>query len=108
MKKVLVCIVSVCFLLVGCNTTSSSWAFDFVKYNNTHYIPTENKINNEDLGEKIGQVETFLDQESDSINLSSNKFAEGTEIYSIQGIDIKEEIAVVEKNGKVSRLEAEK
>lgn len=106
MNKLLFSLLSLTFLLVGCNTetSSSSWAFQFVKYNDQNYVPTKENVSRDDLEKKIGKVETFLDEEQDSSNLSSNAFDEGTEIYSIQGDNVNKAIAVVDKDGKVTKL----
>lgn len=106
-EKVLISLLAIIFLLVGCNTTSPSWAYDFVKYDNRHYVPIDEEIKIDELNEKIGQVKVFLNEEQDSFNLSSNKFAEGTALYSIKGVDVKQEIVAVEKEGRIFKLRAE-
>ncbi|MEY9975026.1 hypothetical protein ABH966_005450 [Lysinibacillus sp. RC46] len=94
------------FLLIGCNS-SSSWAFQFVKYNNTHYIVTEEVLENDQLGEKLGEVKYHLNNEQDSKELSSNIYPVGTKIYAINNIDISKAIAVVNEDGKLIKLVVE-
>ncbi|MEB2278663.1 hypothetical protein LAV73_01405 [Lysinibacillus xylanilyticus] len=94
------------FLLIGCNS-SSSWAFQFVKYNNTHYIMTEEVLENNQLGEKLGEVKYDLNKEQDSKELSSNIYPVGTKIYAINNIDTSKAIAVVNEEGEIIKLVAE-
>ncbi|MFJ7916916.1 MULTISPECIES: hypothetical protein [unclassified Lysinibacillus] len=94
------------FLLIGCNS-SSSWAFQFVKYNNAHYIVTEEVLENDQLGEKLGEVKYRLNNEQDSKELSSNIYPVGTKIYAINNIDISKAIAVVNEEGKIIKLVVE-
>ncbi|MGE7949896.1 hypothetical protein [Lysinibacillus sp. NPDC093688] len=94
------------FLLIGCNA-SSSWAFQFVKYNNTHYIMTEGVLENKQLGEKLSDVKYHLNKEQDSKELSSNIYPVGTKIYAINNIDISKAIAVVNEKGEIIKLVAE-
>lgn len=109
MNKILLTLLSVTFLLVGCNSeASSSWAFDFVKYDDQNYVPTKEDLSRNDLNKRIGKVETFLDQEQDSSNFSSNVFKEGTEIYSVKNDSVDNTIAVVEKDGQVTKLKVKK
>lgn len=93
------------FLLTGCSS-SPSWAFHFIKYNNVNYIVTENEVKSSDLGGKIGEITHFLEDEQDSVDMSSNYYPKGTEFFEIKGIDKKEAIAVKE-NEKIIKLEAE-
>ena len=92
--------------LVGCSS-SASWAFQFIKYNDTHYIVTEEKIESNLLGEKLGEVKHFLEEERDSRDLSSNIYREGTEFFEINGTSSSEAIAVKNGQGEIVKLVAE-
>lgn len=100
--------ISLClvFLLIGCNS-STSWAFQFVKYNDTNYIVTEEELETNNLGEEIGEVKYHLENEKESKELSSNIYPVGTKIYTINDIDISKAIAVINEEGKIIKLIAE-
>ncbi|WP_438350720.1 hypothetical protein ACP8HI_08795 [Paenibacillus sp. FA6] len=85
--------------IIGCNnkeqttSTSNSWAFNFIKWNNIFYKETDKWIEKVDI--KIGSVETLVtDVVGKHDGTYSNKFKVGTEIYSIVGIDTDQAIAV--------------
>lgn len=94
------------FLLIGCNS-SNSWAFQFVKYNNAHYIVTAEVLEKNELGEKLGEVKYYLKNEQDSKELSSNVYPVGTKIYAINNIDISKAIAVDNEKGEIIKLVVE-
>jgi len=106
MKKIqLFCILSFSLLIfTGCSS-QASWIYDFVKYEDVFYKVTEEKVEN--VGEKLGEVTSYLDMEGEAPNLSSNVYDVGTEIYSIEGIDVKEAIAVKVKDGEFIKLIAQ-
>lgn len=92
--------------LVGCSS-STSWAYQFLKYNDVHYIVTEEKVEIYDLGEKLGEVKYYLEEEQNSKDLSSNIYPKGTEFYEINGISSLEAIAVKDVEGEIIKLVAE-
>lgn len=98
--------VSLVFCLVGCNS-SASWAYEFIKFNDTKYIVTEEKVESNILGQKLGEVKHFLDEDGDSSELSSNVYREGTDFFEIKGISSSEAIAVKFGQGESIKLVAE-
>jgi len=69
---------------------------------------TEEVLENDQLGEKLGEVKYHLNNEQDSKELSSNIYPVGTKIYAINNIDISKAIAVVNEGGKLIKLVVEK
>ena len=107
MKKYLLLLISTSLLFfTGCSS-STSWAFQFVKYNGVNYIVTNEEISEEEIEEKIGEVQKYLETEQNSVDLSSNIYPKGTEIYSIKGINVEEHIAVKDNRGKIIKLIAD-
>ena len=103
--KYLMAVIIVIFL-VGCSSFTS-WAYQFLKYNDVHYIVTEKEVESYDLGVKLGEVEYYLKEEQDSKELSSNIYPKGTEFFEINGISSAEAIAVKDVEGKIIKLVAE-
>jgi len=68
---------------------------------------TEEVLENDQLGEKLGEVKYRLNNEQDSKELSSNIYPVGTKIYAINNIDISKAIAVVNEEGKIIKLVVE-
>ncbi|MGY3718639.1 hypothetical protein ACWE42_24300 [Sutcliffiella cohnii] len=107
MKKYLLFLISTSLLFFSGCSSSTSWAFQFVNYNGVNYILTDEEVSEEEIEEKIGEVQQYLETEQDSLDLSSNIYPKGTEIYSIKGIKVEEHIAVKDKEGKIVKLDAD-
>ncbi|WP_339323143.1 hypothetical protein [Paenibacillus sp. FSL W8-0194] len=90
-------------LVIGCNHkkptvihASTSWAFNFVNWNNAFYKETDEKLHK--VGPKIGEVESFAtDENIEYHGTFSNEYEVGSEIYSVEGIDPAKAIAVKSK-----------
>lgn len=78
-------------LLVGCSS-NNSWISHFVKYEGNLYNETNEEIDK--VGNKLGEVEFYLEKETDAQNFSSNFYSKGTEIYEIDGVNTSDAIAV--------------
>lgn len=104
MKLLIFCILSIALLFTGCSS-QTSWVSNFVKYEGVFYNVTEEKVEN--VSEKLGEVTHYLETEGETPNLSSNEYVEGTEIYSIEGIDVEEAIAVKVEDGVFIKLTAQ-
>ncbi|NEZ00125.1 hypothetical protein [Heyndrickxia shackletonii] len=100
-------VIIVVFFLMGCSS-STSWAFEFIRYNDVNYKVTNEEIKSKNLGEKIGEVKYYLKKEQDGKDMSSNIYPKGTEFYRINGIDKSDAIAVKDDNGKIIKLVADK
>jgi len=104
--KTILFLILIFIFIIGCNSnnreqtknTSNSWAFNFIKWNNTLYKETDKRIKKIEI--KIGSVETLVtDEVGKHHGTYSNEFKVGTEIYSIMGINTDEAIAVEESEG---------
>ncbi|MED3652086.1 MULTISPECIES: hypothetical protein [Heyndrickxia] len=90
------------FIIILSGCSSKSWVANFVKYNDVIYHVSDEKI--ERVGYKLAEVKQYIDVEGDIPNLSSNEYREGTEIYSIDGIDTRQAIAVKVGKNKYIKL----
>ena len=63
---------------------SADWAASFVVYNGGMYTVTEEEIPSESIGDRIGQVTHYSDEEGTYSGNFSNRFPEGTPYYAIQ------------------------
>ena len=88
MKKLLLTFI---LLLVPVTTLATSWAYEFVVYNDAVYVVTSEAEG--EVGEKLGEVTYYSDMYTHSGNFS-NHYPKGTEYYEIIGVDPSEMIAV--------------
>jgi|GEM_PF-4166426 len=79
----------------GAAVSSASWIGPLVKVNGTIYLLSkEPPVEPDRLGDVVAQVERMLDGKGDVRDGDSNFLPEGTKIYSIQGMDVAEAVAV--------------
>ena len=81
----------VCFLFIPITVLATSWAYEFVVYNNNTYEVTREKV--AQVGDKLGEVTAYSDMDVLSGNFS-NRYKVGTAYYKIIGVDVSEAIAV--------------
>lgn len=92
-------------LVAGCSdraaTGSGDWAYAFVRWQGDSYRVTEESVPAAEIGEKLGEVEHFSDDENFSASgrsTWSNAYPAGTEFFEISGHSSNDAIAVkVEK-----------
>ena len=97
------CFFSVIF--VGCTSSSQSWAYQFVKWNDQIYIVTSDEIKMDDIGKEIGEVTKYSDKEGTYSGNFSNTFKEETKYYEIKNIKTDEAIAVEKEKGVFIKAE---
>ncbi|WP_413375860.1 hypothetical protein [Alkalihalobacillus sp. 1P02AB] len=87
MKKLILCLV-ISLLLISCS--SNSWAFEFVQINGVTYVITDEIVEQEEVGELLGEVDKYSDEEKNHSSSYSGNFSNiykiGTELYEIKGI----------------------
>jgi len=81
------------------NPVSASWAFAFVVYDGSIYVTTDEHIDPEQIGSRIGAVTKYSDQEGTYAGNFSNRYPKGTKYFAIAGINVKEAIAVKDDEG---------
>lgn len=99
MKKSVPIFMILCLLILetGCtNNSSADWAYSFVVWNEDMYKVSDESV--EEVGEKIGELAIYSDQEGSYTGNFSNKFEKGTSYYSIPGISTEEAIAVQDED----------
>ena len=81
--------------------SSNAWVYLFVKWDNEHYVVTEEEVKEEKIGAEIGEVTSYSHQESsDTSGNFSNIYEEGTKYYEITDITREEAIAIKIQEGK--------
>ncbi|MBJ9992786.1 MULTISPECIES: hypothetical protein [unclassified Paenibacillus] len=93
MKRVLPLFLSF-ILLFPLSIASASWAYPFVVYSGHIYQVTEQAVQPEDVGQKIGIVTKYSDWEGTYRGNFSNMYPKGTGYYAIEGRSRQEAIAV--------------
>ncbi|GIO63791.1 hypothetical protein J43TS9_53650 [Paenibacillus cineris] len=93
MKRVLPLFFSF-ILLFPLSIASASWAYPFVVYSGHIYRVTEQAVQPEDVGQKIGKVTKYSDREGTYRGNFSNMYPKGTGYYAIEGRSRQEAIAV--------------
>ncbi|WP_179281115.1 hypothetical protein [Paenibacillus sp. XY044] len=93
MKRVLPLFFAFIFL-IPLSIASASWAYPFVVYSGHIYQVTEQAVQPEDVGQKIGKVTKYSDREGTYRGNFSNSYPKGTGYYAIQGRSSQEAIAV--------------
>ncbi|MBB3129428.1 hypothetical protein FHS19_004103 [Paenibacillus rhizosphaerae] len=81
-------------LLYPLSIASASWAYPFVVYSGHIYRVTEQAVQPEDVGQKIGKVTKYSDREGTYRGNFSNIYPKGTGYYALQGRSRHEAIAV--------------
>lgn len=92
-------------LLTGCSKdnagindiTSDEWAFAFAALDGYIYQISDEYV--EDVNKELGEVTAYLNVEGKYAGNFSNVYKKGTKYYAINGISIKEAIAIEEANG---------
>ncbi|WP_254639175.1 hypothetical protein [Cohnella sp. GbtcB17] len=74
----------------------ASWAYSFVVYHGNIYVVTDERIKPSQVGEKIGKVTKYSDHEGTYSGHFSNRYPKGTKYYRINGVQIRDAIAVRE------------
>jgi len=87
-----------CTLFIG--SVSANWAYKFVVNDRSIYVISEEQVDPKQIGSRIGKVTTYSDQEGTYSGNFSNRYPKGTEYYEIIGLNIKDAIAVKEKEGR--------
>ncbi|TSB48468.1 hypothetical protein [Alkalicoccobacillus porphyridii] len=78
--------------IVSCS--NESWAYEFVRVDGMVYVVTDEVMDQEDVGDLIGEVETYSDREDQSVDqntIFSNSYVIGTKLYK----DVTAETAIV-------------
>lgn len=101
MKRfIAVSILAVFMLSYMATGASADWASRFVVYDGGNYTVTDAEISTEKIGEMIGKVTRYSDQEGTYRGNFSNTFAKGTPYYAIKGMSVHEQIAVKDPYGR--------
>lgn len=74
----------------------ANWESPFLVNKGNIYVISENHVEPEQIGTKIGKVTKYTDQEGTYSGSFSNKYPKGTEFYEIIGVERKSAIAVQE------------
>lgn len=83
--------------VVGCTSTSSpDWASNFVVMDGYIYIVSDEYT--EAVGDVLGQVTHYSDQEATYTGNFSNIYVEGTKYYEIDGVSSEVAIAIEEND----------
>lgn len=91
-------ILAMLFLALALSSRSAyaSWAYSFVVYHGNIYIVTDERIKPSQVGAKIGKVTKYSDNEGTYPGHFSNRYPKGTKYYRINGVQIRDAIAVQE------------
>lgn len=84
-------------LFVG--SAYASWAYSFVVYRGDVYVISEERVEPNQIGAKIGKVTKYTDLEGTYAGNFSNQYPKGTKYYQILGVKIHDAIAVREAEG---------
>ncbi|MGJ9458150.1 hypothetical protein [Oceanobacillus sp. CF4.6] len=75
-------------------TSSGSWAYEFVRWNDESYVITDKVVDKSEIGEEIGMVTSHSDKEGAYAGNFSNALEKGKKYYKINGVDTEEAIAI--------------
>ncbi|WP_223285057.1 hypothetical protein [Paenibacillus sp. PL91] len=89
---VVVCLLAGAFMAV--NPVQASWAYSFVVNDGKIYVLSEVHVEPEQIGDKVGKVTSYSDEEGTYSGNFSNSYPKGTEYFAVHGIDINEAIAI--------------
>lgn len=98
MKKIKIIFIVMILLLIPFNTAYAKWSYNFVVYDKNIYIITDNKVNTELIGSKLGQVTKYSSHEGTYSGNFSKTYPKGTKYYKIIGTGVNETLAVKEKD----------
>lgn len=99
MKKIIkVLFVTVILLILSVNTAYAKWAYCFVVYNKNVYVITDKKVDTKLIGSLLGKVTKHSECEGTYSGNFSNTYPKGTRYYKIKGEDVKNLIAVKERD----------
>ena len=85
------------FITVG--SIHADWAHKFVVNDGKSYTTSDNPIETDQIGSKIGKVTLYSDEEGTYWGNFSNYYPKGTEYYNIKGVDINDAIAIKVNDG---------
>jgi hypothetical protein len=85
--------------LVALGSAHADWAHRFVVNDGKSYIISETRVESAQIGDKIGKVTSYSDEEGTYSGNFSNFYPKGTEYYAIKDIDINEAIAIKADDG---------
>lgn len=85
--------------VLSATAASASWAFAFVVNDGKTYSLSNDTVNKSLLGDKIGQVSYYSDEEGAYGGNFSNTLPKGTPYFRIQGIALDQAIAVQSRDG---------
>jgi hypothetical protein len=82
-------------ILIGCSPSSSKdWIYNFVVWEDYMYVVSDEYTEN--VGDVLGEVTKYSDQEAIYNGNFSNYFRKGTKYYAIKGVSTSEAIAIQE------------
>lgn len=87
------------------NTVSAEWAYKFVVNDGKVYVITDDQVNPEHIGSKLGSVTKHSTQIGTYSGNFSNYYPEGTEYFEILNTDPNEAIAIKDEAGQYMRAE---
>ncbi|MFJ2045825.1 MULTISPECIES: hypothetical protein [unclassified Paenibacillus] len=103
-KFLFIPVVSLILLLIGCSSSSGSFASDkMIKLKEEVYITSNDIISEEELAEQVGEIEVSSTNESDHGDgnvISSNTYNVGTKLFKIKNENSKDMIAVEDSTEK--------
>ena len=107
-NKIILCCLFLLILVSACSSkvspnsqeSSADWAFPFVVWNEGIYQIQNEEVNKSEIEDEIGEVKQYYDFEGIYSNGFSNKYAVGTKLYKIKGIDTAENIAIESEQGQ--------
>jgi hypothetical protein len=85
--------------LVALGSAHADWAHRFVVNDGKSYIILDTRVEPAQIGDKIGKVTSYSDEEGTYSGNFSNFYPKGTEYYAIKDIDINEAIAIKADDG---------
>lgn len=107
MKIARIILITVIFFSLPFHTAYAKWAYPFVVYHKNVYVITEEKVDSELIGSKLGRVTKYSGHEGTYSGNFSNTYPKGTKYYKIIGTDINKSIAVKEKDGSYIKAKYE-
>lgn len=75
-------------------------SFNFVVWNEDIYEIQNEEVNKSEIEDEIGEVKQYSDYEGIYSNGFSNKYAVGTKLYKMKGIETGENIAIEAEQGR--------
>lgn len=80
--------------IVPATAIHADWAYQFVVNKGKAYVITDERVEQDQVGKRVGKVTAYSDQEGTYSGNFSNTYPKGTEYYAIQGMNVNEAIAV--------------